>query len=419
MELPARIGRYDVELLLGQGGMGRVLLARDTVLGRAVALKILRDDLGLTPELKTQLVDRMRQEARAAATLSHPGMVTLHDMGEDDSVGLYLVFERIAGLSLRERLAEGGPLATPEVARLARTLGSALTHAHAAGVVHRDVKPENVMLSAVGPKLTDFGIARMPDSTLTRATTVLGTPAYSAPEALASGTFGPESDQFSLAATLYEALTGQRAFAGDDALAVATRVATAKHAAPTAVLPALSGFAHVDVIFDRALAKDEKKRFASCEAFGNALAAELEGANAGYQSTPVPRWSIATRRTRKLQNAAILAGLLVIAALVVIGRFRTDQDDGVSLRSVASAFAASATMTHPSAAAATHHARPPGPASSAPAMPGPSSSSAIPATSPSGSDHAALDSAPADAGREHSAADARAADPVPPDASQR
>ncbi|MGH7294770.1 MAG: serine/threonine-protein kinase, partial [Polyangiaceae bacterium] len=141
MDLPARIGRYEVELLLGQGGMGRVLLARDTVLGRDVALKILRDDLGLTPELKAQLVERMRQEARAAATLSHPGMVTLHDMGEDEAVGLYLVFERIAGPSLRERLLEGGPLATPEVARLARTLGAALTHAHAAGVVHRDVKP--------------------------------------------------------------------------------------------------------------------------------------------------------------------------------------------------------------------------------------------------------------------------------------
>jgi serine/threonine protein kinase len=207
----ARIGRYEIELLLGQGGMGRVFLARDTVLGRDVAIKVLRDDLGLTPELRAQLVERMRQEARATATLSHPAMVTLHDMGEDDRVGLYLVFERIAGPTVRERLHETGPLPHAEIAQIARALGSALTHAHVAGVVHRDVKPENVMLSAVGPKLTDLGIARLPDSTLTRTTTVLGTPAYSAPEALASGTFGPESDQFSMAATLYEALTGQRA----------------------------------------------------------------------------------------------------------------------------------------------------------------------------------------------------------------
>ncbi|HEY6461444.1 MAG TPA: serine/threonine-protein kinase, partial [Polyangiaceae bacterium] len=348
---------YDVELLLGEGGMGRVLLARDTVLGRGVALKILRDDLGLTPELRAQLVERMRQEARAAATLAHPSMVTLHDMGEDERVGLYLVFERIIGPTLRERLHESGALPPVEVAAIARALGSALTHAHAAGVVHRDVKPENVMLSKVGPKLTDFGIARLPDSTLTRATTVLGTPAYSAPEALASGTFGPASDQFSLAATLYEALTGARAFSGEDALAVATRVATGKHSAPTGVLPALRGFTHLDVIFDRALAKDDAKRFASCEAFGNALAAELEGANAAYQMTPVPRWSIATRNTRKLQNTAIFGGLVVIAALIVVGRFRPEETDGVSLRAVASSFAASAagaTVTHPSGASTTH-----------------------------------------------------------------
>jgi serine/threonine-protein kinase len=332
MELPSRIGRYEVDRLLGQGGMGRVLLARDTVLGREVALKILRDDLGLTPELRAQLIDRMRQEARAAAALSHPAMVTLHDMGEDPDVGLYLVFERIVGSTLRERIEQRGPLSPSEVAQAARGLGAALTHAHAAGVVHRDVKPENVMLSPTGPKLTDFGIARLPDSTLTRATTVLGTPAYSAPEALASGTFGPHSDQFSLAATLYEAVTGKRAFPGDDVMAVATRVATGKQPGPSTLLPSLQAFPHLDVIFDRALAKEAKNRFASCEAFGSALAAELEGANAGYMMTPVPRSSIATRATRRWQNLVALGGLAVIIALVVVGRFHGADEGGVSLR---------------------------------------------------------------------------------------
>src|ERR1700733_7340687 len=106
MEPLSRIGRYEVEHLLGQGGMGRVFLARDTVLGREVALKILRDDLGLTPELKTQLVDRMRQEARTAGALWHPAMVPLHDMGEDENAGLYLVFERIVGPTLREQIEQ-------------------------------------------------------------------------------------------------------------------------------------------------------------------------------------------------------------------------------------------------------------------------------------------------------------------------
>jgi len=338
MDLPVRIGRYDVELLLGEGGMGRVLLARDTVLGRQVALKILRDDLGLPPELRAQLIERLRQEARAAATVSHPSIVTLHDMGEDEQVGLYLVFERIQGPTLRERLQQGA-LPPAEVAALARALGTALSHAHAAGVLHRDVKPENVMLSATGPKLTDFGIARLPDSTLTRATTVLGTPAYGAPEALASATFSAQSDEFSLAATLYEALTGRRAFPGDDALAVATRVATGKHQAPTAALPPLARFVHLDAIFDRALAKDPRARFASCEAFGNALAAELEGANA-ILPTPLPsRASLIPRSTRRWQNAAAAAAAGVILALVVAGRMQGATGDGVSLRQVAHDFA--------------------------------------------------------------------------------
>jgi serine/threonine-protein kinase len=425
MDLPSRIGRYDVEHLLGQGGMGRVLLGRDTVLGREVALKVLRDDLGLTPELKEQLVDRMRQEARAAAALSHPAMVTLHDMGEDEHVGLYLVFERIVGPTLRERLHDTGPLPPAEVAKLARGLGAALTHAHAAGVVHRDVKPENVMLSPVGPKLTDFGIARLPDSTLTRASTVLGTPAYSAPEALASGTFSAYSDQFSLAATLYEALTGKRAFPGDDALAVATRVATGKQPAPTALLPALRSFPHVDVIFDRALAKEPKNRFASCEAFGSALAAELEGANAASTMTPVPRSSIVTRTTRRWQNLAALGAVAVIAVLVAIGRFRDPEEQGVSLRSVASAFAATAVVPRPAAtggtAAAPHHPHPGSSGSAASAASALSSANAAAstlaassttatATTPSGSAHPALDSAPADAGREHPPLELRAAD---------
>src|SRR5262245_42760191 len=181
MDLPKRIGRYDVERELGQGAMGRVLLARDSVLGRRVAVKILRDDLGLPPEQKAALFARMRNEARAAATVSDAGIVTLHDMGEDEALGLYLVFEFVEGPTLRERLSMG-PLALEEVAKLARELGRALTHAHAEGVIHRDVKPENVLLASTGAKLADFGIARLPDSTLTKAGSVLGTIAYSAPE---------------------------------------------------------------------------------------------------------------------------------------------------------------------------------------------------------------------------------------------
>jgi serine/threonine protein kinase len=223
-DLPKAIGRYEVVRLLGTGAMGRVALARDPVLDRQVALKLLRTDIAIPDDLRDGLLIRMRHEAKAAARVSHPNLVVLHDMGEDEEAGLYLVFEYVEGPTLKQRL-EKGPLKTVDVARLARELGQALRFAHDAGVLHRDVKPDNVILSITGAKLVDFGIARVPDSTLTHQGGLLGTPAYSAPETFRAGTFSPQSDQFSLAATIYEATFGTRAFPGDDAVAVASHIA--------------------------------------------------------------------------------------------------------------------------------------------------------------------------------------------------
>ncbi|HEU4410544.1 MAG TPA: serine/threonine-protein kinase [Polyangiaceae bacterium] len=278
---PPTIGRYEVVRLLGQGAMGRVLLARDPVLGRDVAIKVLRPDLDIAPEVRAGLVARMRHEAQAAARVSHPNLVTLHDMGEDPGVGLFLVFEYVSGANLKERL-RGGRLPPHQAARLARELGGALSVAHAAGVLHRDVKPENVMLSPTGAKLADFGIAKIPDSTLTRTGSLVGTPAYCAPEALASGLFSPESDQFSLAATLYEAVSGERAFPGDDAVGVAAKIAT-EDARPVARRCALPD--EVDAVLARGLHKDPARRFGSASEFGDALAASLERT---YQELSTP-----------------------------------------------------------------------------------------------------------------------------------
>jgi serine/threonine protein kinase len=269
--LPAQIGRYRIERLLGRGAMGRVLLAHDPVLDRSVAIKLLRDDLQIPPEQHEALLHRMRQEARASARVSHPNIVSLHDMGEDPELGLCLVFEYAEGLTLKERLLRG-PLGPEAAAKLAREVGDALSTAHSAGVLHRDIKPENIILTPTGAKVADFGIARVPDSTLTRDGGLLGTPAYSAPECIDTGKFSPLSDQFSLAATLYEAVSGQRAFPGEDAIAVATRITT-DEPPPIAELAGVD--AHVDEVLARGLAKDPASRYEDARALGLALSEAL------------------------------------------------------------------------------------------------------------------------------------------------
>jgi serine/threonine protein kinase len=192
-------------------------------------------------------------------------------MGEDPALGLYLVFEYVEGPTLKHRLLDG-PLSPRQAARLGRELGAALTVAHRAGIVHRDIKPDNVILSATGGKIADFGIARVPNSTLTHQGGLLGTPAYSAPETFRHGKFSPESDQFSLAASLYEAVSGRRAFPGDDAAVVASKIANDEP----------ERFAHdmrlpvgVDDVLARAMSKDPRERFGSCEELGDAFARAL------------------------------------------------------------------------------------------------------------------------------------------------
>ena len=374
---PRTIGRYEVERLLGQGGMGRVWLARDTVLGRRVAIKVLRDDLALPPSVREELITRMRHEAQAAAAVSHPNIVTLHDMGEDGVVGLFLVFEYVAGPradgpeSLRDRLRDG-PLPLPEVAKLARELGSALTFAHAAGVIHRDIKPENILFSRTGSKIADFGIARIPDSTITRVNTVLGTPAYTAPEALSKGDFGAASDQFAFAATLYEAATGMRAFGGDDPIATAGKVSSEP---PPPLDPAIGSgpvVRSLNAALAKGVAKELGDRFASCVDLGEAVARAIErpagdlsidallGAASAphlddngpaserielertplssrialeraarrsdrplltpYGETPARPSIIIRKQTHRLQNVAAAAALIVIVLLIVLGK---------------------------------------------------------------------------------------------------
>jgi len=190
---------------LGSGAMGEVFAGVDELLGREVAVKTLR---GRTSGLAARLADeRFRLEARAIAQLTHPSVVQVYDL-DLAADPPYLVMERVAGPSLREVLARG-PLAEPDVRALGIQIANALAAAHARGVVHRDVKPANILAAGPGVwKLADFGVAHVPDSSLTMTGQFIGTVAYAPPEALVRGQLGPEGDVFSLGATLYQAAAG-------------------------------------------------------------------------------------------------------------------------------------------------------------------------------------------------------------------
>lgn len=318
--LPRDIGRYEVLRPLGHGAMGQVVLARDPILDRTVAIKLLRGDLKIPADQKVSLVKRMRQEARASARVAHPHIVALHDMGEDEQLGLYLVFEYAEGTTLKERL-RSGTLASPAIARLAREVGDALTTAHHAGVLHRDVKPENIILSRTGAKVADFGIARVPNSTLTRDGGLLGTPAYSSPESIDSGEFSPASDQFSMAATLYEAIAGVRAFPGEDAVAVATRISTES---PRPIARGRGCDPRVDTVLLRAMSKNPKDRFGACAEFGEALAAAMEANKRPAMATMPDRRHLETLSRApgdsRVRHAAV--GGAAVGALIAIAAFQ-------------------------------------------------------------------------------------------------
>ncbi len=208
------IGRYEILKTLGRGATGVVYLAHDPIIDRDVALKTLRIDLDA--DSTDELRERFLREARAAGRLSHPGIVTVHDVGEDPATGLvFIAMEFVEGRNLKEILAESRLLPPQAAARLVAAVASALAYAHRMGVVHRDVKPANILITNAGvTKITDFGIARLDASNLTVDGQFLGTPNYMSPEQVTGGMVDGRSDLFSLGVVLFELLTGQRPFPG-------------------------------------------------------------------------------------------------------------------------------------------------------------------------------------------------------------
>ncbi|MGE0784607.1 MAG: serine/threonine-protein kinase [Sandaracinaceae bacterium] len=340
-DVPKKIGRYSVERLLGQGAMGSVYLGRDPELDRPVAVKTVRH-LDLPEKRLKTFLERFKNEARAAGRLHHPAIVAVYDVGEDEAVGPYLVFEYIPGSSLKQILRGRGPLAPDAAVKLGRQIAAALDTAHAADVIHRDVKPDNILVSSQGDaKLADFGVARVPDAALTKEGQFLGTPCYAAPETLNEGVYGPRTDLFSFAAVMYEAISAVRAFPGDDAISVAHRVVHDTPEPPGVVAPSVRIPKEVDRVIMRGLEKDPAARYRSAMELVDALAGAyvktgvLDRDPTGAQILEVPGPARASKGSGWL-FAAIAVGLLglglaMVFAFVDLGGNVDDWDGAVPL----------------------------------------------------------------------------------------
>jgi eukaryotic-like serine/threonine-protein kinase len=260
-------GRYAVESVLARGGMSTVYLATDVRLGRRVAVKVMQPALAEDPEF----VARFNREARAAARLSHPDVVAVYDQGSDDGL-VFLVMEYVPGATLREVLRQQGRLSPGETVAVMDHVLAALGAAHAAGLVHRDVKPENVLVTPDGRvKVTDFGLARaVAGSSVTGDSAMMfGTPAYVAPEQVSGGLADVRSDVYSAGIVLFELLTGTVPFGGDTPVAIAYRHVTEDVPAPSSLVGGLPS--ELDALVASATARDEAVRPADARALHAAL----------------------------------------------------------------------------------------------------------------------------------------------------
>src|SRR5918996_1541909 len=277
-------GRYRIVRKLGTGGMANVYLAEDEVLGRRVAIKILNE----RHAGDDQFVERFRREAKNAASLSHPNIVSIYDRGEAEGT-YYIAMEHLDGRTLKELIVARGP-APPKVAiEYVRQILAALRFAHRKGIVHRDIKPHNVLVDADGRvKVTDFGIARAGASQMTEAGSIVGTAQYLSPEQARGDAVDQRSDLYSLGVVLYELLTGHVPFGGDSPVEIAMKHLSTKPKLPSELREGLPE--ELDLVVAAAAAPDprhDRRRLHRLPA--DPRAAERVGAGRGAQRRRDPR----------------------------------------------------------------------------------------------------------------------------------
>jgi eukaryotic-like serine/threonine-protein kinase len=324
-------GRYRVSARLGSGGMADVYLAQDTLLGRQVALKLLHHRFAEDQEF----VERFRREASSAAGLSHPNVVAVFDRGEWDGT-YYIAMEYLPGRSLKAVVREHGPLSPGDATDIVVQILLATRFAHKRGIIHRDIKPHNVILDEEGrAKVTDFGIARAGASDMTLTGSIMGTAQYLSPEQAQGHAVTESSDLYAVGVVLYELLTGQVPFEGESPVTVALKQVSVEPTPPSALNPGVSPA--LEAVVMRSLAKDPGARFASADEFIAALQQAREGiapapafngapptqTAAAALLVPPPEdertpEEAARRRRRALWIAAAVAVLAIAAAAALL-----------------------------------------------------------------------------------------------------
>lgn len=340
---PRNLGKYEVRGTLGKGAMGVVYKAYDPAIDRHVALKTIRKE-GVEPEVVAQYMARFRNEARAAGRLHHPNIVAVYEFGEDASAA-FIAMEYVEGSGLRDYLNQRETFDFGELVRLLAQLLDGLDFAHARGVVHRDVKPSNLIVNQYGDlKIADFGIARIDTTNLTMAGMVIGTPSYMSPEQCRGLEVDARSDLFSAGVVLYELLTGDKPFKGS--LEAVTYKICHEAPPPPSALSKLKLPSAVDALLAKALAKNAADRFQTARAFREALqdVAQMSvEVDYGLGTTmvnigtlmlhrPAPSWDDETLRTAEMELARAVGPM----AKLIVRRAATQTTDRAELCSILS-----------------------------------------------------------------------------------